>query len=151
MARDEFDSEMENYLAERRKEPLLSTILNRKKETKKTQEVELPITKNQSNFNQSETELSASVSNDSPETGVEKDEKKGFWSSLWNGFSAHDPEPSIQLAPAQSDELLQDFKVVAKISLTIMKQLPEQELLKLKGSNDFVKFKEILKKHSIIK
>ncbi len=149
MARDEFDSEMENYLAERRKEPLLSTILNRKQE-KNTMQAEVPASKAPSEAPDVVIdEMSGTEFNDSAE--LEKDKKKGFWSSLWNGFAAQDPEPIIQAAPADPDTLLQDFKAVAKISLTVMKQLPEQELLSLKASQEFVKFKEILKKHSIIK
>ncbi|MDO8661033.1 MAG: hypothetical protein Q7K43_04030, partial [Candidatus Woesearchaeota archaeon] len=148
MARDEFDSEMDSYLAERRKEPLLSAILNRKKE------VDSEISENSATASNQDTFSSQDIPDSelaSVEPAVVVQEvtapKQGFWSSLWKGVSAKDPEPSITDAPAQSAELIQDFKSVAKISLIVMKQLPEKELLQLKSSQEFIKFKEILKKH----
>ncbi len=151
MTRDEFDSEMDNYLAERRKEPLLSTILNHKKESESKLSESSVVTSSQDNCSVQHTSEPGFASAGPAAVQEATEPKQGFWSSFWKGVSAKDPEPSITEAPAQPAELMQDFKSVAKISLTVMKQLPEKELLQLKASPEFIKFKEILKKHSIIK
>jgi len=135
--KEEFDSEMEDYLAERRKEPLLSVILKKKTMSKA------------SLADEKETHERAHA--DAPV--VEDVPAQDSWlSRLWSGvFGKHDEQSQETTESLPESELMEDFKAVSKITLSVMKQLPEEQLAALKQSQEFAHFKDILKKHNLIK
>lgn len=130
MAKDEFKAELDDYLAERKTEPILAQIFRKREK--------------------------------SDEPPIEEDyplEDVGSQESWWTRFSKrfssqkehqeHDEEVLVEDLP--KDELRDDFKEMSKITLQVMKQLPEKELHRLKQGPQFARFKEILKKHNLIK
>lgn len=51
----------------------------------------------------------------------------------------------------EKEMLLQDMKDLAKITLFVIKQLPEEDLKRFKNSSDFEDLKILLQKHGLIK
>lgn len=51
----------------------------------------------------------------------------------------------------RADDALDDMKEVAKIALSMIKQLPDEQLKAFKNSPDFERLKTLLKKHELIK
>ena len=51
----------------------------------------------------------------------------------------------------QAEDLTEDMKEISKIALSVVKQLPDEQLRAFKESPDFEKLKVILKKHDLIK
>src|SRR3989344_775470 len=51
----------------------------------------------------------------------------------------------------RADDALDDMKEVAKIALSMIKQLPDEQLRLFKNSPDFERLKTLLKKHDLIK
>jgi hypothetical protein len=51
----------------------------------------------------------------------------------------------------QAEDAVTDMKEIAKIALSMIKQLPDEQLRTFKQSPDFDKMKSILKKHELIK
>ena len=84
------------------------------------------------------------------ETMKKQEHKKRFW---FFGASKEE-EPQEKPAPVEetnNEELKQDLKEISRISFGMMQKLPKEELAKFKSSESFVKFREILTKHKIIK
>ncbi|MBI4146189.1 hypothetical protein HY489_02520 [Candidatus Woesearchaeota archaeon] len=55
------------------------------------------------------------------------------------------------LAQMQAESAVQDMKEVAKITLGMIKQLPDEQLKTFKQSQEFEKLKHILRKHELIR
>jgi hypothetical protein len=75
-------------------------------------------------------------------------EKKGWFSKF---FSSDDPEQGQETmvsAPPADDA---DLREVARISLAFMRMTDPAALAQIKASQDFEKFKEILRRRNIIK
>ncbi len=61
------------------------------------------------------------------------------------------PHEELLRAKMQADDAVADMKEIAKIALSMIKQLPDEQLRAFKNSPDFEKLKTILKKHELIK
>jgi hypothetical protein len=89
------------------------------------------------------------------------EEKKSFFARVLNffglGYGAetidHTSESPDKISPSIENilEMKEDLKQVAIIATAAFKKLPKEHFKLFKESDDFVKFKEILKKHNIIK
>jgi len=91
-----------------------------------------------------------------------REEKKGFFAKILDffGISVEDDEYEqdqttkekvVSASEQEIIEMKQDMKDVAIISTAAFKRLPKEQFKLFKESNDFAKFKVILKKHGIIK
>jgi hypothetical protein len=153
MTRGEFEKEMEYYIAQRRKAKGIPGLFGGFK-PKKKMEPELP-----PEVQKYDETTPAEI----PETMPgEEDypEKKGFFTRLLESMGlvsaektdkpADVPTEEVQRMIAK-DEVTQDFKEVAKIALNVVKQLPDDRLTGFKSSQEFVRLKELLKKHQLIK
>ena len=85
-------------------------------------------------------------------------EKKSWFSNLMEKVFGPDEDELVPEAVGEevtnvvpSDELQTDMRNLAEISLGIIRRLPQRTLEDFKSSDDFGQFKEILRKHSIIK
>lgn len=57
---------------------------------------------------------------------------------------------NAQLAPGH-EETMEDLKEVARISLHVMRQMPGDAIAEFKETSDYERFKDILRKHKLIK
>lgn len=86
-------------------------------------------------------------------------ERKGFFSKLfqkWFGvkeeLASEEPAEQEQISQiVEKDAVLEDMRTIARIALGLSKQVPPERLSEFKQSQDFAVFKEILKKHGLIK
>jgi hypothetical protein len=69
---------------------------------------------------------------------------RGFWDRFR-------PGRQNQALQEQLYDMQEDLKRVAKITTTVMRQIPAEQLHQYKQSNDFIEFKDILKRHNLIK
>jgi len=77
------------------------------------------------------------------------EESKGFFSKLKGLFK---PEKEPEDSEEDVEELANpELKELARITLTVLKKLPGQELREFKNSEDFAKFKDILARNNLIK
>ncbi|MBI4451255.1 hypothetical protein HY642_04740 [Candidatus Woesearchaeota archaeon] len=85
----------------------------------------------------------------------EYEQGKGFFAKMAEKLFGEKPaaEPAqIEVQPEiDAGEILSDMKELSRISLSIIKQLPPEQVQELKQTQDFERFKEILRKHKIIK
>lgn len=82
----------------------------------------------------------------------EEVKKEGFFSRLFGKFFVKTrEEEEFQEASDQIAEDYQDMKTIAQIATKALKMLPAKEMKAFKESDDFVIFKEILKKRNLIK
>ena len=125
----EFERDMEDYLRARRRpvfdiKKILDKFVNRPKKVDMPEEVEVY---------------------------HEKEEPPKKESLLFKLFKKELPEEEVQRAKMQADDAVSDMKEVSKITLNMIRQLPDEELKKFKESSDFETMKNILKKHELIK
>ncbi|MCB9358710.1 hypothetical protein H6503_02150 [Candidatus Woesearchaeota archaeon] len=92
-------------------------------------------------------------------------EKKGLWESILSFFGlgidkeddGESDEENVQESiekintSEELESMKKDFKEIAVISTAAFKKLPKEQFELFKKSSDFAKFKEILKKHEIIR
>lgn len=84
------------------------------------------------------------------ETMEKQEHKKRFW--FFGGSKEEEPQEKPALVEENNnEELKQDLKEISRISFGMMQKLPKEELAKFKSSEEFIKFREILTKHKIIK
>ena len=57
----------------------------------------------------------------------------------------------LPVEPEQRDEAQEDFRELARLFLRTLERLPAPELEKFKQTSEFGNFKEILRKHKVIK
>ena len=90
------------------------------------------------------------------ESEYEKSNKgwfSGFVGKLFGSEESPDVsqgEVSAQLAPTP-EETLNDLKEVSRISLHVMRQMPGDAISEFKSTPDYERFKDILRKHKLIK
>ncbi len=83
----------------------------------------------------------------------------GFWKSFWYGIVG---EPENKDVTEELKEEVKDVKqeevhvkedvcALAKISLEMLRQTPNKWLKEFKQTEDFAKYKEILRRHDVIK
>ncbi len=89
----------------------------------------------------------------------EYEQKKGFFKRLFSDIfkdtkkkdSFEEAEEDKVKQTLEKEEVLKDMKELARISLSVIKQLPPEIIHDFRNSEDFSKLKEILKKHGLIK
>lgn len=76
-------------------------------------------------------------------------EKAGWFGSLLASIGLKKKELPKE-EPAE-EPALEDLREIAKISMIVMRNLPSPVLAEFKDTPEFAKFKEILKRHNLIK
>jgi len=81
--------------------------------------------------------------------------KKGWVSSFVDKLFGSEAEITKgdvenQLEPS-ADETTEDLKEISRISLHVMRQMPSEAISEFKTTPDYEKFKDILRKHKLIK
>jgi hypothetical protein len=155
MARGEFEKELEEYIAQRRKAkikfPNIFAGLGRKKKTMTEPELPPEVQK-----------YDEQTPAETPQTlpGEEQAQpQKGFLTKILESIGLVTVEQkTAEDLPAEEvqkilvkDEVVQDTKEIAKIALAAIKHLPPEELALFKSSPEFSRLKELLKKHQLIK
>ena len=156
MARGEFERELDNYIAQRRKAKIkFSGIFSPFKSKKKMPETAMP----------PEIHKYDATSPAEPAVSIPGEEddyqpRKGVFTRMLEGLglvSAEKEEKPVDI-PAEEvqhmlvkDDITQDTKEIAKIALAAIKHLPPNELTAFKSGPEFARLKELLKKHSLIK
>ena len=143
MPRDEFDRDLNEYLSARKRasrfniKGLFVRFLPKRSEKPTAPPVEMP---------------------ESVEVYEEPKERPSlfstFKSSSKNMFSSlKSDKESEELATSrmQAEDAVNDMKEVAKITLGMIKTLPDEQLRHFKKSPDFDRLKALLKKHELIK
>jgi hypothetical protein len=156
MARGEFERELEQYLAQRRRAKMkFPSITGFFKTKKKMPEPELP-----PEVHKYDETTPAEVPEPMPgEEAAEEQSRKGFFTRFLEGIGLvtvdqqqpeQIPTEEVQQMLAK-DDLTQDTKEIARIALQVIKQLPPDQLSTFKASPEFDRLKELLKKHQLIK
>lgn len=96
-----------------------------------------------------EEEGNAEIEDEYDEGVREKGLIAGFLGKLFGKAGANENVCADEIAEAV--ETIDDLKKVAEISTKVMKMLPPEKVKELKESGDFKDFKEILKRHNLIK
>lgn len=152
MVRGEFERELEEYIAQRRRAKIkFPNIFAQLKRPKKMPEPEFP-----PEIRQYEEGSPAEPVEVMP--GEEEAQSKGIVTKILETLgivtveqrSEEIPQEQVQQMLAK-DEINQDMKEIAKIALHVIKQLPSEELASFKSSPEFGRLKELLKKHQLIK
>ena len=151
MGREEFERELNHYLAQRKKAKF---SLPKFFQPKKKVESRLP-PEVQKYDEQTPAEVPETMPGDDshPEPG-----QQGFMGKFLQkiGLLAVEKSPE-ELSQEHVQEMLtnnesnQDMKDVAKIALKAIKHLPPEQLSTFKQSNEFSRLKAILKKYQLIK
>lgn len=126
----DFDKDLDEYLSERSRKQfffnMVQTFKSKKPEVKLSPDVET-------------YEAANAVKEDKPQ-------KQGFFSRLFSAENKEFVELHQDVQPTK-DEL----KFVAQVALNKIKKMPSEELEVFKVSEEFQKFKEVLKRHELIK
>ncbi len=141
MRRDHFHRDLDDYLAHRRKldkknDDCSAVPVAKKVELPKQEEVEMP-----------------------PEVDTEEVTPRKSWFAWLFGSDEEEvveeqakPLDEVAVRNAiETEQLRSDIKEVAKFALATFKELPPDKLGKLKSSPDFERFKDVLRKNSVIK
>lgn len=136
MGKDEISRDLDDYLRARKKSTisitnLLDSINDKIKKFKTSKpKVDMP----------EEVEVY-----DQP---IPKEPKKPFYHKF---FNKENVDEELIRARMQAQDAIDDIKEISKISLKMIKELPDEHLRKFKESPEFEKLKTILKKHELIK
>lgn len=131
MHKEEFERDMEEYLRARKKAGFNLKDLLKKFMPEKKKEVELP----------EEVEVYEEEAKTEP--------KEGMLAKL---FKKEEPlNEELLRTRMQVEDMSSDMKEISKIALSVVKQLPDEQLRTFKESPDFDKLKTILKKHDLIR
>lgn len=156
MTRAEFERELEDYIAQRRRAKIkFPSIFGKAKPKKKMQEAQLP-----PEIQKYDEATPAEPTETMPgEEVLEEGPKKGFVTKMLETLGLvtveekkpeEIPQEEVQKMLAQ-DDVVQDTKEIAKIALAAIKQLPPEQMSTFKQSTEFARLKELLKKHQLIK
>ncbi len=156
MTRAEFERELEDYIAQRRRAKIkFPSLFGGRKPKKKMQEAELP-PEIQKYDEASPAEPAEAI----PGEEVLEEPKKGLMTRMMETLGlvtveqkkpAEDiPQEEVQKMLAE-DDVVQDTKEIAKIALAAIKQLPPEQMSAFKQGPEFARLKELLKKHQLIK
>ncbi len=132
MHKEEFERDMEEYLHARKRAGFnFKDILKKFLPEKKKEHVELP----------EQVEVYEEEAKTEP--------KEGMLAKL---FKKEEPlNEELLRTKMQVEDMSGDMKEISKIALSVVKQLPDEQLRTFKESPDFEKLKIILKKHDLIK
>ncbi len=85
----------------------------------------------------------------------EASQKRTFLHKIFGGLrknpSAEEAAKVEEIVVGQETEVVQDIQELARITLRVLKHLPDEELAEYKSSEDFDRMKDLLRKHKIIK
>jgi hypothetical protein len=151
MTRGEFEKEMDQYIAQRRKANFTFSLFGKKPKQVKMEPAMPPEV--QKYDESSPAEPLETI------PGEEMPAKKGMFTRLLESVglvASEEKKPeSIPAAEVEhmlvKDELMQDTKEIAKIALAAIKHLPAETLSAFKSGPEFARLKELLKKHQLIK
>ncbi len=130
---DDFDRDMKEYIASRKKSTLFGNVLKEKQpEVRLHPEVET--------YQQESNTMPAEEAVSMEETPA----KQGFFSRL---FSRREVEEPV----IASVELMDDLKRISKTALALAKQLSPENLETFKRSAEYDELKNILKRRNLIK
>jgi hypothetical protein len=154
MTRGEFEKELEQYIAQRKRAKIrFPDVFGAFKRKKKMPEPELP-----PEVQKYEEGSPAELPEEMPGTEEEVVEKKGAFTRLLESLGLVGKEKSASNLPAEEvqqmlvkDEVTQDMKEIAKIALLVIKKLPPEQMSEFKSSAEFERLKELLRKHQLIK
>lgn len=81
------------------------------------------------------------------------EEKRGFFKQLMAFFVKQEQilEEVQEAPPEKVEEAKEDLRELAKLFLKTLERLPDDELKEFKETPEFIKFKDILRKHKVIK
>lgn len=154
MTREEFEKELDQYIAQRRRAKIRFPDIGRMfaVKHKKMPEPELP-----PEIQKYEEGTPAEIPEAMP--GEEAQPQKGFFTKLLESLGLVTTEENqAEEVPAEQvqqmlakDDLAQDTKEIAKIALAVVKRLPPEQLATFKASPEFSRLKELLRKHQLIK
>lgn len=151
MTRGEFEKELEQYIAQRKRAKFKFPDIFGLKKKKKMQEPDLP-----PEVHKYEEGSPAEPLEVLP--GEEEAVKKGALTRILESLGLVGKEKKNEELPSDQvqqmlvkDEVTQDTKEIAKIALFVIKQLPEDRLSEFKSGPEFARLKELLKKHQLIK
>lgn len=131
MSREEFERDMREYLRARKRAGFNLKAFIQDLLPKRRPEVELP----------QEVEVYDEEVAPAPKEGV-----------LSKIFKKEGPvHEELLRTKMQAEDAITDMKEIAKIALSAIKQMPDEQLRTFKQSPDFEKMKVILKKHELIK
>ncbi|VVB80847.1 Uncharacterised protein [uncultured archaeon] len=131
MHKEEFEREMEEYLRARKKAGFNIKAFFQNLLPKKREKVEMP----------EEVEVY--------EEEAKQEPKEGMLAKL---FKKEEPiNEELLRTRMQVEDMTADMKEISKIALSVVKQLPDEQLRAFKESPDFEKLKVVLKKHDLIK
>ena len=139
----DFDRDMEEYITERRRRSFLGVFSRKQAEVRLHPEV-------QPYADEAEPVPPTVQPEPQPEPAPQESEqplpepKEGFFSRMFK-------KKEEEQAPVISNEMYEDLRQVSKIALHIAKQLPSDKLEELKKSAEYSQFKDILKKHGLIR
>ena len=153
MTRGEFEKELEQYIAQRRRAKIkFPNIFKSLKPAKKMHEPELP---------PEIQKYDAATPAEPLKTIPGEDDypaKKGFLTTVLEKLGLVTVEKNDGQIPAEEvqqmlakDDVTQDTKEIAKIALAAIKQLQPEQLATFKSGPEFARLKELLKKHQLIK
>ena len=132
MARDDFQRDMGEYLRTRKRAGFNIKTFIQDFLPKKRPEAEMP------------EEVEVYHADDKPKPKKENRLKKWF-------NKQEPPTEELLRTQMQAEDAITDLKEMAKITLGIVKQLPDEQLREIKQSSDFERMKTLLKKHELIK
>lgn len=139
--REELDDDLSNYIsARKRKKFNFRKIFAFSAEMKPYKEEKLEMTVK-------------AVEDSNAAAKLEKEyeaEKAGWFGGLLASIGLKKKAAPKEEFPAE-DPMVEDLRSMAKISMMVMRNLPQPVLADFKETPEFIKFKEILKKHSLIK
>ncbi len=88
------------------------------------------------------------------ESSESTEQKKGWLSGMVDklfGEAADEDVPAEAVSQVTSTDASADLKELARISLAVMKKMPGDLVHEFKQSADYDRFKELLRKHQLIK
>lgn len=155
-SREEFERELEQYIAQRNKGSfsLQKLLKGLKPQKKMPEEVQLPSEAEEYKEEEPTPEEQSEQPTEEPAPEEPVPDKKGAVTRLLEKIglvSKEEPEEEGVKELIEQDETKDDLKEVAKITLAIIKQLPEEQLKAFKNSPDFERMKTIFRKHGLIK
>ncbi|RJQ19033.1 hypothetical protein C4580_05635 [Candidatus Woesearchaeota archaeon] len=130
MARGEFEKDLDEYLHARKRSGInIKALLDRLTPKPKPKPIAIP----------EQVEV----------YDKQSEPKENFVQKLFKREQKQDA--SLLQAELRAEDAISDMKEMAKISLGMLRQLPDDQLKTFKNSSDFERLKVILKKHELIK
>jgi hypothetical protein len=152
----DFDREMEAYISRRRQSGFLSGVARMFKRGAKPKLGPDVKTYNEESPEGKVKPMEQPAANPAPEPAMDEQKSAGwsfggFLKGIFGPSAPAAPSESEFASPAPDESFRTDMKELCRITLDLAKQLPPAELKGFKESADFMKMKDILRKHKVIK